>query len=497
MADGVCQTGDTVGDYRLEKITSEGQRTRTWRAHQLSMQRPVMLEMLKGDAAGDPGLVEAFLADVRAKALAKHAGIGTVYEAVSNAEGTFFARERLEGENLEALYEQGAKFAPVELVKLLHQVASAMCYLENEKIAMVELGLHHLILENGTRLRMMNLSINGPRDETVNARAKHLLGAALDEMIKEGEPGGTRMKSLLGFMADFDREVPLTWQQILSLCTQVREQLEGTGQVPGAPPPPLAPPRKPIKIPAAVWALVSGLGLIGALVFFFIKNTAQKPAPDVEDQAEAIWIEIPMGDYEFAGGVKVRIRNAFKMNRNEVTLSEYRDFLESGNLEKYRHPDQPNRKKNHRPDDWKALWTAAVKNEEWEGRKMSTDCPVMGIDWWDAYAFTQWNGSRLPTMNEWAAAAHYEGAPVAGSDWGPVASASEDATGAGVMGMAGSVREWTLQVEVNPALQLSPKKPVAMGGSFLDPGQGVGSRAWLDDRDVRRSDLGFRILTEN
>lgn len=497
MADGACKAGDTIADYRLESIASEGQRTRTWKAHQISMQRSVMLEMLKAEASRAPGLVAAFLADVRAKALARHPGIGTVYEAISNEEATFFARERLEGDNLESLYEQEAKFTPLELVKLLHQVASAMLYLENEKIAVVELALHHLILENRNRLRMMNLSVDGARDESVNTKAKQLLGAVLDDMMKEGEPGGTRMRSLLGFMADLGRSVPLTWLQIMTLCTQVREQLEETVPVADPPTPPPAPPKGPIKISPAVWALLLGLGLIGGLVFFFLRNPSPKSAPVGDGQSPSTWIEIPSGTYEPTGGPKLRIRKAFKMNRTEVTLSEYRDFLDSEDLEKYRHPDQPPRKKNHFPDDWKSVWSAAVKGEEWAGRKLSTDCPVVGVDWWDAYAFAQWKGARLPTMTEWAAAAYFEGAPAKGSDLKPVSSISDDVTGAGLLGMAGNVREWTLEVEINPAFQLSPKKPVAVGGSFLDPGQGVGTRVWLDDRDVRRIDLGFRTLMEN
>ncbi|YCM43006.1 SUMF1/EgtB/PvdO family nonheme iron enzyme [Verrucomicrobiaceae bacterium 227] len=497
MADGACKAGDRIGDYRLEGIASEGRRTWTWQAHQISMQRPVMLEMLTPEAAGDPAWVAAFLADVRAKALAKHPGIGTVYEAISNEEGTFFARERLEGVTLEDLHDQGARYTPVELVKLLHQIASSMLYLENEKVAMVELGLHHLILENGTRLRMMNLSIDGERDEGVNTRAKHLLGTLLDEMVQEGEPGCTRVRSLLGFMADLERSVPLTWHQIMSLCTQVREQLEGAG-LPVNPPPRLpSPPREAVKIPSTVWALVSGLGLIGALVFFFLKNADPKPSVLTEGDTPPVWVEIPAGEYAMAGGGKVRIARPFRMNRNEVTLSEYRDFLESGDLENYRHPDQPDRKKSHHPTDWKALWAAAVRNEEWQGRKMSTNCPVVGIDWWDAHAFTQWKGERLPTMSEWAVAANFEGPPTTGSGWGPVGSTPEDVTGAGLLGMAGSVQEWTLEVEVNPAFQLSPKKPVAAGGSFANPGQGVGTRVWLENREVRRSDLGFRTLREN
>lgn len=286
MANAVCKPEDVIGDYRLEKLTSEGQRTRTWQAAQISMARPVMLEMLKPEASNDPGCVEAFLSDVRAKALVKHSGIGSVYEAVSNDEGTFFARERLEGDNLENLYEQGVLMTPLELVKMLKQIASAMLYLETEKVAFVDLGLHHLILDGAKRLRMMNLAVDGPRDEATNTRAKQVLGAILDEMVKDGEPGGTRVRSLLGYMADLDRPVPLTWKQVQSLSEQVRSQLEGDEKPEEAPAPPPDPPREPIKIPSAVWALLLGLLLIGALVVFFVMSDKKDKPESVDPETE-------------------------------------------------------------------------------------------------------------------------------------------------------------------------------------------------------------------
>jgi formylglycine-generating enzyme required for sulfatase activity len=78
-----------------------------------------------------------------------------------------------------------------------------------------------------------------------------------------------------------------------------------------------------------------------------------------------------------------------------------------------------------------------------------------------------------------------------------VSESTNDVSGSGLVGMAGNVREWTREVEVNPAFQLSPKKPVSVGGSFLNPAQGAATRTWLDDRSVRANDLGFRILIEN
>ena len=125
---------------------------------------------------------------------------------------------------------------------------------------------------------------------------------------------------------------------------------------------------------------------------------------------------------------------------------------------------------------------------------MSTDCPVIGIDWWDAYAYAKWNQGRLPTMVEWEAAADFQGGASEVSAWGPADQSIADITGAGLVGMAGNVREWTLQSEINPSSPLSPKSLLLVGASFSDPAGGASARDWIDSRDERRDSLGFRVI---
>ena len=101
MTSGVTRReGDILGDYRLRYAVSEGQFTRTWEGEQISMQRLVMIEMLRNKVVQQPGVLDSFISDVRAKALVTHPGIGAVYEAVTNDEHTFFSREKLDGESL-------------------------------------------------------------------------------------------------------------------------------------------------------------------------------------------------------------------------------------------------------------------------------------------------------------------------------------------------------------------------------------------------------------
>ncbi|MFT6577423.1 MAG: hypothetical protein ACJA16_005639, partial [Akkermansiaceae bacterium] len=223
------QSGDIVGDYRLLEPVSGGVYTRTWKAEQISVQRDVMLEMLKRESAADIVLKTNFLSDVRAKAAVSHAVIGAVYEAHGDEDATYYARERLLGKSLDQLIEEGNEFAPLEVVFLLEQLADAQLHLESQDLAAVSIAAHHVIVD-GPALRMMNLVSDGPRSEAQSTAGKQLLGALFDEMLLPAQPGSTRVGSLLAYMIDLDRPVPLTWKQIKKLSRQVIDQLEGNDQ---------------------------------------------------------------------------------------------------------------------------------------------------------------------------------------------------------------------------------------------------------------------------
>lgn len=85
---------------------------------------------------------------------------------------------------------------------------------------------------------------------------------------------------------------------------------------------------------------------------------------------------------------------AFAIDRCAVTNQRYNEFLAEVGCEpsEWDHPDQPvpiDRRPSHRHDP----------------RFNSPALPVTGIDWYDAYAFTQWAGGRLPREDEWEKAA--------------------------------------------------------------------------------------------
>ena len=239
---------------------------------------------------------------------------------------------------------------------------------------------------------------------------------------------------------------------------------------------------------------------------------------------------------------RVRVK-AFAIDRYEVTNAQYRRFLaavaQAGDAA-WAHPDQP-AGKDHTPRYWKdfnpllhdpgyaALAQYGAPDTFCADRK-----PVVGVDWFDAYAYAKWAGKRLPTEAEWELAARGTDGRLWpwGNEWkwgvaniggeklasdvnskgrekdgfiypAPVGSFPEGRSPFGCDDMAGNAAEWCADwyqaagVTVDPTGPARGAERAVRGGSSQNMPSGVRcSVRYHHEPDFKTFSLGFRCAKD-
>ncbi len=492
MDDFRLRAGTIIGDYRLDEVLAESPTSLTWLAEQQSIRRTVVVIELKPTALHSR---DAFLADVRAQAAVDHPLIGSVYEAVTLPDHCFAALERLPGASLADRLHAREAMKPAQVAHILRRVAEASLTLESDGTSTTAMHAGDVFLDSHGVVRVANLARAGKREPGRSTADVVALGRELVPLVADGRPGASRMLTLLAWMRGEGLDRSLTWTEVRSYAEQIEQQL-AEAPAAAAPPTARAQPKKsplPLVLSLAAVAIAAGVGVLALKGKGSGKATAALPSP----------VTIPPGNHPLPDGGTTALP-AFAIAAHEVTIGEYEEFLKilatlpADRQTAYDHASQPAGKAGHEPDGWADMLAAIKSGGQWQGRVISRDCPIVNVDWWDAMAYCEWKTVHLPTEEQWWAAMRLqlpEPSSLRPAGWGPVQEiAPTDRTPAGLLGMAGSVAEWTRSQSLNPANPLGEKNWVLMGGSYLKPSSGATAREWTADRALRRPDLGFRVV---
>jgi formylglycine-generating enzyme required for sulfatase activity len=214
-------------------------------------------------------------------------------------------------------------------------------------------------------------------------------------------------------------------------------------------------------------------------------------------------VEVPAGEFVFQDGQRTSLPT-FWINRYEVTIGQYRRFLEviAGGTKPAEHPSLT-RPKDHTPAYWEqmleAVRTGAPFRVEDRRYRLSWDSPVFGVDWYDAYAYAAWRGKRLPTEQEWEKAAR--GTDGRRFPWGntpllfapgqlrEVYAQLADKSPYGVIGACSGLSEWTATATGETA--------VVRGGGWRDPQAPLARRYARVALEMRSLNIGFRCAADH
>lgn len=245
--------------------------------------------------------------------------------------------------------------------------------------------------------------------------------------------------------------------------------------------------------------------------------TVEAPAPTPSD-LDIQWQRIADGSFVMGSdrgsadtrpSHRVEITSPFRMSAHEVTVQQFRMFVEATGY---------TTDAERLGGAWRAGDRTRTPNLTWRnpGFEQDGDHPVVNVSWNDAQAFAEWVGGRLPTEAEWEYAARAGvTSPKLPGDWQETTWYAENANGGthpvgqkepnewGLYDVQGNVWEW-VQDWYGPnyyqqSSERDPKGPesgqlrVCRGGSWHD------DTCWLPTRNrasptYRANNIGFRVV---
>lgn len=219
------------------------------------------------------------------------------------------------------------------------------------------------------------------------------------------------------------------------------------------------------------------------------------------------YVEVPAGSYPYGDeGRTVEIAAPFWIGRYPVTNQQFAAFIAAdgyGDRRWWSDAGWAWRQKEQAtaPDDW--------HDRRWNAPNQ----PVVGVSYWEAEAFCAWAGGRLPTEEEWEAAAR--GPKGVDYPWGKewqdgICNSREARLGAtspvglfprsrqrerGIEDLAGNVWEWCDSF-FDPNMREKSQAPRVLRGGSWGGDRDLARSAYRFgyDPDYRNDLIGFRVL---
>lgn len=507
--EGPLEVGEHLGDYELKRLIEANSDWALYDAEQKGISRTVNLKALHRFHRKDPEKVNALLREAQCRAVVNHPVIALVYEANQENGVNFYAREMVNDPSLTELADRGERFSDRAAVAFLSAVADALSYLiENRMNFRLVTGDMIRIGKDG-HPKIINTVISGELNVDEAEQVGLLADAVFPLLTKSRYGGELALHALMVRMhGQGDAKVGqaiVTLAQLRVALDYLGEKLSGGGA---------SETKRSLSL-ALIAALVIGGGVLLAGVVAALNMGGAK-----KGKAFDYMVQIPAGEFIYQKDERVDLKQ-FWIDEYEVSIGQYAEFLtnveaDQDSFSQWAHENQPAVKISYQPLNWDKYYRAAVKGKSYGGTAIDLDCPVMGVDWWDAYAYAKWRGGRLPTEQEWEKAARGTDGNLypwgneldlsrfnSGSSekvgdsyqyWAPVDSLQQDQSPYHVKGMAGNVSEWTDSWETHPD---DPDKqvPIRRGSSFqTESGFELTNRRSATSPEDSNLSVGFRTV---
>ena len=448
---------ERMGDFEVQSRIGKGGMGRVYLARQVSLDRTVALKVLSEELCEDRNLVARLRREAKATARINHPNVVQAV-AAGDCDGLYyFVMEYVKGQTLEdRLRKHGGRLEPMAALGIVLQVAKGLAEAHDHEILHRDIKPANILISESGQVKVADLGLAKPLgDDGLSMRT--------ESGVVMGTPCYMSPEQAAG-SGEVDRR-----SDIYSLGATLYHVLTG---------------HPPYEAASGHQILANirkgGLASMGKVCPGLPRAVAWKYLSPLLQ----------------TGPTRARV-GGFLIDRTEVTNADYKRFLAAGDTERYRHADDPPGN-DRRP-------------RSWDSGAQQDDCPVVGVDWFDAYAYAKWAGKRLATSEEWEKAARGTDARL--YPWGstfdrskctsalddsdrpqPVDSKPQGRSPYGAFNMTGNVAEWV----ADPGKRDPARYRVNMGGEWTSDCRVYGLTYFRFQAPVteRSKSLGFRCARD-
>ncbi len=161
MAPPLAPGHTLVGRYRIGTSLGGDASSELFRADDLSLLRPVVVQALRGELAAHEEVRRAFRDRIIRAAALSHPHVAKVFDGGQESGTIFAVGEYLSGGSLETLLGRGRRLSVEEAARLGRDVASALAYLQDNDLVMGGLSPMTLLFGDDGRVRVGDVAVGG------------------------------------------------------------------------------------------------------------------------------------------------------------------------------------------------------------------------------------------------------------------------------------------------------------------------------------------------